>query len=155
MANVEFHLAELNIARLTHPLDALENTEFVSALEAINLLAEASTGFVWRLTNDDGRSASYVAAYDDPQVIINYSVWTSVETLHHFVTRSGHSAYLRRRREWFTPTDGDNMVCWWTPAREIPSLADAMERLESLRYNGPSDTGWRFTDPFPRPPSAP
>jgi Domain of unknown function (DUF3291) len=148
---VEFHLAELNVARLTHPLDAAENIEFVGALDAINLLAETSAGFVWRLTNDDGRSASYVAAYDDPQLIVNYSVWHDVATLHHFVTRSGHSAYLRRRREWFTPNEGNNMVCWWTPAGEIPPLANAMARLEVLRHNGPSDAGWRFTDPFPQP----
>jgi hypothetical protein len=148
---MDFHLAELNIARLLHPLLDDENAEFVASLDAINLLAEASEGFVWRTKDDDGRSASYIAAYDDPNIIINYSIWESVESLRHYVTRSGHSAYLRRRREWFSAPDGDYMVCWWIPAGDVPPLLEALERLEYLRHNGPSERGWRFADPWPTP----
>jgi hypothetical protein len=146
-----WHVAELNIARLHRPLDADENREFVAALDAINLLAERSEGFVWRLIDDSGRSSSYVTVYDDPLLIINLSVWRDVESLHHYVYRSGHSAYLRRRREWFASSDEVQMVCWWIPAGTTPEVADAVARLDGLRTAGASERGFLFTDPLPPP----
>ena len=74
MNTPEWHLAELNVARLRQPLDHPDTAEFVAALDAINALAESSPGFVWRLTDESGHSSSYVRADDDPLVIINLSV---------------------------------------------------------------------------------
>jgi hypothetical protein len=148
-----FQLAEFNIARLTHPLDDAESAEFVAALEPVNAIAEATPGFVWRLKDDDGQSSTYVTMpeIDDPLTIVNYSIWADLESLQHFVTRSGHGAYLRRRRDWFEPTDGPSTVCWWIPAGTIPDLSDAHRRLVHLRDNGPSETGWPLNSPMPAP----
>lgn len=144
---MEHHLAEFNIARLVAPLDAPENAEFTSVLEAVNLIAEVSPGFVWRLTSDDDRSASYVQVYDDPLLIVNFSVWTDLESLRHFTYRSGHGAYFRRRKEWFE--DGSSrMVCWWVPAGAIPTVDDAVERLTLLDADGPSADAFTFATPF-------
>lgn len=141
------HLAEFNIARLRAPLDAAENAEFVSVLEAVNQIAEVSPGFVWRLTSEDDRSASYVQVFDDPLLIVNYSIWTDIESLRHFTYRSGHAAYFRRRREWFE--DGaSQLVCWWIPAGEIPSLAEARVRLECLHQLGPTAEAFTFSTAF-------
>jgi hypothetical protein len=148
---MSFHFAELNVARLIHPLDAPQNAEFVSVLAAVNAIAEVSPGFVWRLIADDGRSASYVAAYDDPQLIINLTVWTDPESLRHFTYRSGHGAYFRRRREWFEEPTQPQMVCWWIPEGTVPSVEDAVQRLAVLRAEGPSSQGFLFTDTYPRP----
>ena len=149
-------LAEFNVARLRRPLDDAENAEFVAALDPVNAIAESSPGFVWRLVDDDGGSSSYVRVpgIDDPLLIVNMSVWTDVESLRHYVTRSGHAAYLRRRREWFERPDGPVVVCWWMPAGELPSPADGQRRLEHLRDHGPSAEGWHLHDPFPRPGTA-
>jgi len=43
------NLAQLNIATLLHPIDHPAIKEFVDNLDRINLLAEKSKGFVWRL----------------------------------------------------------------------------------------------------------
>jgi hypothetical protein len=145
-----FHLAELNIARLTHPMDHPENGEFVAVLEAVNQLAEVYDGFVWRLKDDDGRSASYVEAFDDPQLIINLTVWTDAEALRHFVYRSGHGAYFRRRSEWFDP-DTSEMVCWWIPAGTTPTVEEGIEKLRHLRSNGSTDAAFPFSDVRPTP----
>lgn len=145
------HLAQLNIARLHQPLDHADNAEFVASLEAINLLAEASTGFVWRLKDGDGKSASYVVVYDDPNLIVNMSVWADVESFRHFVYRSGHSAYLRRKKEWFASSDLDQIVCWWIEEGTTPDPTDAVRRLELLRTVGPSAEGFRLTDPMEPP----
>jgi heme-degrading monooxygenase HmoA len=141
---MKFHFAELNIATLLVPLDHDDNTEFVSVLEAVNLIAEVSEGFVWRLKDDEGRSASYVPVYEDPRVIINLTVWESPDALRHFTYRSGHGAYFRRRTEWFE--GGSEMVCWWVPAGTIPTVDDAISRLNHLRAHGPSEVGFLFTD---------
>jgi hypothetical protein len=151
-------LAEFNLARLRRPLDHAETAEFVAALEPINALAEATPGFVWRLTDDEGNSASHVevAEIADPLVIVNYSVWRDLESLRHYVFKSGHAMYLRRRRDWFEPGDGPTTVCWWTPAGPvpdaIPQVDEAHRRLVALRTSGPSADGWPLAQPWPPPP---
>ncbi len=148
---VEFHLAEFNVARLRSPLDEPGSAEFVATLDAVNLIAEVSDGFVWRMKDESGRPSSYVVAYDDPHVIVNLTVWVSVESLRHFTYRSGHGAYYRRRREWFQPSSEITTVCWWIPAGELPSLDDAIARLHGLQTRGPSDAGFPLNDPRPQP----
>jgi Domain of unknown function (DUF3291) len=148
-----FHLAELNIARLLRPLEHEETAEFVAALDPINAIAEGTPGFVWRLTDDEGNSSSYVRlpGVDDPLLIVNYSIWEDLESLRHFMYRSGHSSYLRRRREWFEPSVEASLACWWTPAGTIPDLVEAYRRLQRLRRVGPSPEAWPLTDPQPPP----
>ena len=141
------HLAEFNIARLRAPLDADDNAEFVAVLDAVNRIAEVSPGFVWRLTSDDDRSASYVQVYDDPLLIVNFSVWTDLDSLRHYVYRSGHGAYFRRRKEWFDDS-GSALVCWWIPAGEFPSTDEAVARLARLQREGPSPEAFTFAKPF-------
>jgi hypothetical protein len=99
----QWHLAQLNVARLRHPIDAPETSEFVANLDPINALAEASPGFVWRLQDDSGNATS-IHPTPDPMFIVNLSVWASIAALEDFVRRSAHAALLRRRREWFFGT---------------------------------------------------
>jgi Domain of unknown function (DUF3291) len=148
---MSFHFAELNVARLKAPLDHASNAEFAAMLQPVNAIGDASDGFVWRLKDGEGLSAVYVVAYDDPQMVINLTVWVSPESLKHYIYRSGHGAYFRRRTEWFEPSTSINMVCWWIPAGETPTVDDAMRRLDHLRTYGPSEEGFLFTDPLPRP----
>jgi hypothetical protein len=69
-----FHLAQFNIARARAALDDPVMAGFVEQLEAVNALAEATPGFVWRLKGNDGASSSYIQLYDDPRILINMSV---------------------------------------------------------------------------------
>jgi hypothetical protein len=144
------HLAEFNIARLRAPLDHPDTAEFTAVLEAVNRIAEVSPGFVWRLQDDDGRSSSYVQAYDDPLLIVNYSIWTDVESLRHFIYRSGHGAYFRRRKEWFEEGTS-KVVCWWVPAGEVPGVDEGVRRMEHLEQHGPSDQAFTLAEPMPPP----
>ena len=125
----EWHLAQLNVARLRQPLDHPATAAFVAALDPINELAESSPGFVWRLTDESGQSSSYVRADDDPLVIVNLSVWRTLGDLHDFVFRSAHTPFLRRRREWFQRPDEAHLVCWWVPADHVPTVDEALDRL--------------------------
>jgi Domain of unknown function (DUF3291) len=78
--------------------------DFVARLEAVNALADTSPGFVWRLQSDEGDATS-IRAFDDERLIINMSVWESIEALWDFVYDGDHLAVMRRRREWFAPTE--------------------------------------------------
>jgi hypothetical protein len=148
-----YHLAQVNVARMLAPLDDPLMAEFVAQLDAINALADASPGFVWRLQTADGDATS-VRAYDDPRILVNMSVWRSLEALSAYVYASAHRGVMRRRREWFARFDGPYMALWWVPAGEIPRVEEARERLEHLRAHGPTLAAFTFAAPFPAPDSS-
>jgi Domain of unknown function (DUF3291) len=145
-----WELVELNVGRLRAPLDDPLVADFVDNLERINGLGDASPGFVWRLQTEDG-DATAVRAFDDETVIINLTVWASIEALADFVYRSGHVEFLRRKREWFEALGEAHLVMWWVPAGHRPAVAEAVERLEHLRAHGPSERGFTFRRPYPPP----
>lgn len=142
-------LAQLNVARLHQPLDHPDTAEFVEALGPINALADAAPGFVWRLTDADGQSSSYVRADDDPLVIVNFSTWSSPEALLAFVRSVDHAHYLRRRSEWFVRSPGPSTVCWWHQGDGPPQVDDALRRLALLRADGPSAEAFGLTRSHP------
>jgi hypothetical protein len=145
------HLAQVNIGRLQAPLDSAQLSGFVVALEPINALADVSPGFVWRLQTEDG-DATAVRPYDDDMVLINMSVWESLEDLRQFVYRSVHSDVMHQRRQWFSRMD-TYLALWWIPAGTIPSVADAARRLAVLASHGPTPEAFTFRVWY-RPPGA-
>lgn len=147
-----FHVAQVNVARMREPLERPSMQAFVEGLEPINALADASPGFVWRLQTDDG-DATALRVFDDDMIIVNMSVWDSVEALQAFVFRSEHAGYLRRRSEWFEKLAEASTVLWWIQAGETPTVEDAKTKLESLRARGPTREGFSLRDAVPPPSS--
>lgn len=145
----DYHLAQLNIAQMREPLESPLMADFVANLERINGLAESAPGFVWRLQGEDG-DATDIRPLGD-MVLINMSVWQDLESLRQFVFGPAHLEIMRRRREWFERMAEAYLVLWWLPAGELPSLNQAMQRLESLRQHGPSATAFNFSERFPAP----
>lgn len=82
---------------------------------------------MWCLTDTDGRSSSYVsiAEIEDPLVIVNFSIWTDLESLKNYVYRGNHSDFFRRKRHWFEPTKEASTVCWLVSSGEIPNVEEA------------------------------
>jgi hypothetical protein len=149
----DHQLAQVNIALPKEPLDAPLLAEFLAWLEPVNARADLAPGFVWRLQTDDG-DATGIRGFDDDRLIVNMSVWESVEALQEFVYRDrGHLAVVRRRREWFNRMD-TFMVLWWVPAEHRPTVPEAEERLELLRRRGPTPQAFTFREHFPSPESA-
>ena len=150
----EFQLAEVNVAKLRAPLDDPLLAGFVAQLDAVNAEAEASDGFIWRLASDGGGASSYIRAFDDDSLLINISVWQSVDHLHRYVYRSsGHAVAYRARREWFEPL-ATPLAMWWIPAGHEPTILEAKERLELLQREGPTADAFTFKSRFPAPDSA-
>ena len=143
MADLTQHLAELNIGRLLHPLDDPRMADFADNLDRVNGIADRSEGFVWRLKGDSG-NATGIQAFDDPRIIINISLWDSVEALERYVWQTVHKRFYGRRHEWFDKMDGPYFVMWWVPSGHRPTVQEALERLQSLKDNGPNDFafGW-------------
>lgn len=147
------HLAQINVARIRFPLDDPRMEGFVSQLAAVNELAEASPGFVWRLVGA-GDNATDVQAFDDTAILINMSVWESIEALREYVYRSRHGAFLRSRSDWFERFDGPYTALWWVPPGHIPTVAEGVERLEHLSVHGPTDFAFSFARPVSTPAGA-
>jgi len=146
------HLAQLNIALPREPLTSPLLAGFVAALDPINALADESPGFVWRLQDDDG-DATGIRGFGDARLIINLTVWESVESLADFVFRSAHTDVMRQRRQWFDPMPEAYTVLWWIPAGHIPTIEESEERLDLLRTNGPSPEAFTLRQPYDPPQS--
>ncbi|MGF1827415.1 DUF3291 domain-containing protein [Vibrio splendidus] len=140
-------LAQLNIALAKYPLDAPEIKEFVDNLELVNGIAESSEGFVWRLKDESG-DATNIQAFDDPNMIVNMSVWDSVDSLKNFMFRTHHRDFMRRKGDWFHRLPEDTYVLWWIEEDHIPTLEEAIERLEHLREIGDSPYAFTFKTNF-------
>lgn len=148
---IAYHLAQLNITRLLAPLDDPLLADFVGNLPVVNALADAAPGFVWRLADETG-DATNMRPFG-PDLVVNLSVWESVEALRAFAYQTaGHLEVLRRRREWFDHEGIDaHLVMWWLPAGTLPTLAEARERLALLDKEGPTADAFTFRDSFPPP----
>jgi len=148
-----FQLAQCNVGRVIQPLEHPDMAEFVAALGPINEIAENTPGFVWRLEDDDGASTSYVEipGNADPLLIINYSIWEDIESLRHFMFKSGHMAYLRRRSEWFEKLDRPTSVAWWVPSGTTPDVGVAFQKVVDLQENGPTESAFTVSRPWPAP----
>jgi hypothetical protein len=132
------------------PIDDPHMVEFVAQLAPINALADSSPGFVWRLKTEAGDATS-LNVYDDNMIIVNMSVWESVESVREFAYRSAHVGVMKNRTKWFEKFDGPYMALWWVPAGHLPTTEEGRERLDHLRKNGDSSYAFSFKNVFPAP----
>lgn len=142
------HLAQVNVGRMRAPLEDPVMAEFVARLDEVNALADGSPGFVWRLQTEAG-NATYLRPYADERIIVNMSVWETVEDLRNYVYQSRHSEVLRRRRDWFEKLETPVVALWWVPAGHVPSVDEAKKRLVHLEEHGPTPFAFSFRTTFP------
>lgn len=145
----------MNIARLRAPLESAELADFVAALDPVNASADQASGFVWRLQTEDG-NATAVRAFEwdaagSAGVIVNLSVWLSVEELAAWVYGAMHRQVLRRRREWFHRVDEATAALWWVPAGHRPTTDEAEKRVRHLRERGSTPVAFSIRQVFPPP----
>jgi hypothetical protein len=126
----------MNIARLVAPDGDPRVAEFMDGLDPVNAVADASPGFVWRLTGE-GNSATDLRPFG-PDVIVNMSVWETPEHLRAFFRDPLHRSFFSRRSEWFVPMDGPHVVLWWVPVGHEPTPEEGRERLDHLAAHGPT-----------------
>eukprot|EP00559_Dactyliosolen_fragilissimus_P001919 CAMPEP_0184866288 /NCGR_PEP_ID=MMETSP0580-20130426/21712_1 /TAXON_ID=1118495 /ORGANISM="Dactyliosolen fragilissimus" /LENGTH=146 /DNA_ID=CAMNT_0027365901 /DNA_START=158 /DNA_END=598 /DNA_ORIENTATION=+ len=143
-------------------------SEFRHALGPINDLATFSPGFVWMYESNFGAYNNIISTQkssvdfpeelrNDPLLMPQLSLWKDYASLRHFVMKSGHSSYVRRRREWFVKIEKPYSVCWYRDAKlDPPTLTEAFERLNALKSSNEIDNPFAFSfkKVVPKPPSA-
>ena len=140
-------LAQLNIARMKFAFEAPEMADFVARLDEIDALADRSPGFVWRWIAEG--DASIAEEHFDADMLVNLSVWQNLASLREFVFKSNHNQVMALRKQWFERMEQACTVLWWVPQGHIPSLAEASERLQLLREQGPTPRAFSFRENFP------
>lgn len=149
------HLAQVNVSRLVAPLSAPQLEGFVAASGPVEAEGAAAAGFVWRrqVTVPPGRRLHPFAwdVGDSAGLVVNLSVWESLESLDAFVHDGLHRDALRRRRSWFVVRPEATGALWWVPVGRRPPLQDAADRLRHLRTHGPSAHAFTAARPWPVP----
>ena len=153
---MDYALAQVNIGRLLAPLDSEQLAGFAAALDPVNAVADAAPGFVWRLQTEEGNATSLRAFEEDAAgadggILINMSVWESVEALGAYVYGEAHLAVLRRRREWFEHITEAYTALWWVERTHIPTIGEAEGRVRHLRLHGPTPYAFTLRTHFPLP----
>ena len=139
-----FNIAQVNIGRIRAELDDPMMAGFVSRLGEINALADSSPGFVWRLIESQG-NATYLRPFNDPWMLLNMSVWESVEDVRRFVYETSHKGLLRQRHAWFEKLTKVYAALWWVPVGHIPGIKEAKQRLAHLEKHGPMQFAFTFS----------
>jgi len=146
---VDWHIAQINIAKFRVVRGSPVNAEFEAALDTVNALAEASPGFVWRMIGE-GENADG-ALFGDPDVTINLTVWKTLDHLSAFAYRNlTHRAVMRRRRDWFVELPA-YLALWWIPAGVVPTLREGAARLATIERLGPTAEAFDFRNSFASP----
>jgi hypothetical protein len=149
-ATSSWHLAQINVGRLTAPQGDPRTADFFASLSRINALADKSAGFVWRLQDESG-NATAIRPTADPLFAVNMSVWESAEALFEFVYRSAHAPVMARRREFFQGFEGHYQALWWVPVGHLPTVDEGLARLWRLEQFGPTRDAFTFKSGFPAP----
>lgn len=155
MLQSNWHLAQVNIARLIEPLDSERLLGFVTELDPVNSEADLAPGFVWRLKTDEGNATSLVAFDWDVSgsagVLTNMSVWETFDALKDFVYSPRHLAVMKQRRQWFHQVAEATTALWWVPSGTIPTIPEAETKIRRLREIGPTEESFSLSKVFPAP----
>jgi hypothetical protein len=143
----KYHIAQVNIGRIRAELDDPIMAGFVTRLDEINALADSSPGFVWRLQTNEG-NATYLRPYADERMLLNMSVWETVESLRYYVFKTAHVEMVRKRQAWFEKFSGAYAALWWVPVGHIPGIDEAKKRIEHFDFHGPTQFAFTFNSVF-------
>lgn len=144
-----YHIAQVNIGKVRAPVEDPLMEGFTTRLDELNALADGSPGFVWRLQTSAG-NATYFRPYEDDRILMNMSVWETIEDLRYYVYHTVHAELLRHRHEWFEKFAGTYTALWWVPAGHRPGIDEARKRLAHLDQHGPTQFAFTFKNSFPQ-----
>ena len=136
-----------NFARTLHVFGAAHNTP-----RSVRRSASGLRGCAGEHRAAD-RAVGQDAEGADGGILINLSVWESVEALGAYVYGEAHLAVLRRRRQWFERMTQAYTALWWIPRGHIPTVHEAEERVTHLRAHGPTPSAFTLRVHFPPPDS--
>jgi heme-degrading monooxygenase HmoA len=134
------HLAHFNWAILADDPGTDRVAGFENAVDKVHIVAERAPGFVWRHLADEREAAIEIGwplFTETPRLIASFSVWETPDAFRHYVYQTVHGAFLRRSEEWFEARPKPNHVLWFLPAGQIPTIADARDKVDQYLAQGP------------------
>lgn len=150
---MKYQLAQANVAYALVPTDDPRMADYIARLDEMNELADRSPGFVWRYFTDSRDPAQ--REFDDPRVLFNMSVWTSIEALHHYTYGTAHAEVYAARRRWFAAEKavigGHALALWWIPEGTLPTVEDAKTKMALMMEKGPTPEAFSIKKRFPPP----
>lgn len=142
------YLAQTNVGRLRHPLEAPESAGFRDGSILVLSVADGTRGYLGR-RHRVGDEIEGIPSSPGSPLVVNVSLWTDYESLHDFTYRGFHGRYLTDRHQWFEPIEGRTTALWWHPKPRVPDVDAAIARLLHLRRYGPTPQAFtvrrRFT----------
>jgi Domain of unknown function (DUF3291) len=145
----DYHLAQVNVARMMYRADDERMKGFYAALDKVNALADRAEGFVWRLQDDLGDATTFrFAGAGADDLLINMSVWKNIDALRQYIYQSVHAKVMARRKQWFAPMGAPNLALWWIPVGTLPTLDEAQQALNALEEGGPTAKAFTFAAVF-------
>ncbi len=93
-----YYLAQVDIPTLRASLNHPSMADFVAQIHRVNAIADADSGFVWRLRNEGADGATSIRAFDDDRILITLIVWRPLESLANYVYGGAHAAIMRDQR---------------------------------------------------------
>ena len=148
-----YRLAQINFARLHAPLSDPKMVRFSALLRAVNGLAEASPGFVWRMDEQSAApSGDHVCPEKVPgTTLVNLSVWKSVGALQRYANLGIHGGVMDARQSFFKRFEGRWVALWWVPEHHFPEVSEGWTRLQHLRRHRETPYAFNLVRPFPPP----
>lgn len=139
----DYHLVHANVSHARAALDSPIMAGFVSRLDEIDSLARGAAGFVAQPTLPDGGTV-----YAAP-ILLNVSVWESIEGLDAFTHQGKHAEALGRRGEWFEQNGANpRYVLYWVRRGHVVTEKEVKERLDYLREHGATPYAFTFEQRF-------
>ena len=77
-------------------------------------------------------------------MIVNMSVWETIEGLFNFTYRSDHIDIFRRKGEWFNLMKESHLALWWVEEGKEPTPEEGKEKLAYLEQHGPISQAFTF-----------
>lgn len=142
MTGIDYHLVHVNIASARGSMDDQIMKGFVDRIGELDALAQSWPGFIAQPALPD-------AGFIYPgNVLVNVSIWTSVDNLREFTYESRHAEALRMRADWFFKSELPNYVLYWAPAGTVPTEVEIKRRFDYLHRHGATPFAFDFDNPF-------
>ena len=81
-------------------------------------------------------------------MIVNMSVWETIEGLFNFTYRSDHIDIFRRKGEWFNLMKESHLALWWVEEGKEPTPEEGKQKLKYIEQHGPTPIAFTFKKQF-------
>lgn len=142
------YIAHVNIGYWRPEIGEHEYFRFSELGRSISLDAANNPHLKWQFGTQFYQDPNVMRVFNEPRMILNLSVWNSLEALQEFVYRKYHHQAISRKSEWFEPLTVASYVLWWVDENSMPTLEDAKYRLEYFNEHGANSEAFNFDCPY-------